>query len=324
MPVKSRRSNKIRNKGRKTKKNIYPMIGCAKNHKHNKNCYNKNNKPILFSSLGNNSCPMCGTNCHCKGKCNCKHNCPGTCYLNRSLKGGSGCGSCGCPIAPLSWKQMNQFGGNIDYGKSQYPPILGTGQNGGTCAVCSQIPVVSPTQNGGNFFKPASPIPGPFVGQAWNTSINQWPGMDGIGANRNYFSPIGKVINNDPALQMMTSDADAGYTTLNSMVGGYEYETKKKEDNKKKKAKRRTTNTRTSSNARTSSNTRTTNTRTSSNTSSKSMSNKNSISSGGGLVPQDLLNLGNDISFNVNSAYNALNGYSAPVNPLPYKDQLTR
>lgn len=310
MPIKSRRSNKIRNKGRKTKKNIYPMFGCAKNHKHNKNCYNKtntNNKTKLFSSLGKKPCPMCGPNCHCKGKCNCKHNCPGTCYLNRTLKGGAGCGSCGCPIAPLSWKQMNQFGGNIDYGESQYPPILGVGQNGGTCAACSQIPVVSPTQSGGNFFKPPAPIPGPFVGQAWNTSINQWPGMDGIGANRNYFSPIGKVINNDPALQMMTPDADAGYTTLNSMVGGYEYETKKKEDNKKKKAKRRTTNTRTSSNA-----------------SSKSMSNKNSISSGGGLVPQDLLNLGNDISFNVKSAYNALNGYSAPVNPLPYKDQLTR
>lgn len=56
---------------------------------------------------------------------------------------------------------------------------------------------------------------------------------------------------------------------------------------------------------------------------STSNSNKNS-SSGGGLIPQDLLNLGSDISFNVKSAYNALNGYSAPVNPLPYKDQLTR
>jgi len=314
MPIKSRRSNKIRNKVRKTRKNPYPMIGCSKKHSHNKNCYNKNNKKNIFSSLGKKSCPNCGPNCHCKGKCNCPPNCPGTCYVK---KGGSGCGSCGCPIAPLSWNQMNQFGGNVNYGESQYPPILGTGQNGGTCATCSQIPVISPTQSGGNFFKPASPIPGPFVGQAWNTSINQWPGMDGIGANRNYFSSIGKVINNDPALQMMTSDADAGYTTLNSMVGGYEYQTKKKEDNKKKKAKRRTTNTRTT-------NARTTNTRTSSNASSKSMSNKNSISSGGGLVPQDLLNLGNDISFNVKSAYNALNGYSAPVNPLPYKDQLTR
>lgn len=301
MPIKSKRSNKIKNRGRKTKKNIYSMIGCAKNHKHNKNYYNRSK---LFSSLGKKSCPNCSTNCHCSSNCNCPPNCPGNCYLNRSLKGGSGCGSCGCPIAPLSWKQMNQFGGNIDYGKSQYPPILGPGQNGGSCNTCSQIPVVSPIQSGGNFYKSAAPVPGPFVGQAWGTSVNQWPGMDGIGANRNFLSPIGKVINNDPALQMLTPDIDAGYRTLNSMVGGYEY---LKKENKKKKAKRRTT-----SNA----STKTTST-------TKSISSKN-ISSGGGLIPQDLLNLGSDISFNVKSAYNALNGYSSPVNPLPYKDQLTR
>jgi len=44
---------------------------------------------------------------------------------------------------------------------------------------------------------------------------------------------------------------------------------------------------------------------------------------GGGLIPQDLVNLGRDASFNFKSAYNALNGYSAPVSPLPYKDQLS-
>jgi hypothetical protein len=36
----------------------------------------------------------------------------------------------------------------------------------------------------------------------------------------------------------------------------------------------------------------------------------------------NLLNLGRDVAFNFKSAYNALNGYSAPTNPLPYKDQL--
>jgi hypothetical protein len=40
------------------------------------------------------------------------------------------------------------------------------------------------------------------------------------------------------------------------------------------------------------------------------------------LVPQDLVNLGRNAMFNIGSAYNGLNGYSAPVNPLPYKDQL--
>jgi len=41
------------------------------------------------------------------------------------------------------------------------------------------------------------------------------------------------------------------------------------------------------------------------------------------LIPQDLVNLGRDVSFNFKSAYNALNGYPAPINSLPYKDQLS-
>ena len=46
-----------------------------------------------------------------------------------------------------------------------------------------------------------------------------------------------------------------------------------------------------------------------------------SIKKGGGLLPQDLVNLGRDMSFNFKSVSNALNGYSAPTNPLPYIDQ---
>ena len=51
-------------------------------------------------------------------------------------------------------------------------------------------------------------------------------------------------------------------------------------------------------------------------------SRSNSIK-GGGLVPQDLVNLGSNFSFNLKSAYNSLNGYKAPIDPLPYKDQLS-
>ena len=43
---------------------------------------------------------------------------------------------------------------------------------------------------------------------------------------------------------------------------------------------------------------------------------------GGGIMPQDLLNLGRDFAFNMESAYNSIRGIPAPVNPLPYKDQL--
>jgi hypothetical protein len=40
------------------------------------------------------------------------------------------------------------------------------------------------------------------------------------------------------------------------------------------------------------------------------------------FVSQDLINLGRQFQFGIGSAYNALAGYSAPVNPLPWRDQL--
>ena len=39
------------------------------------------------------------------------------------------------------------------------------------------------------------------------------------------------------------------------------------------------------------------------------------------FIGQDLLNLGRQFQFGVGSAYNALAGYSAPTNPLPWKGQ---
>jgi len=231
----SKRTRKHNRKGRKTRKQrVVKMVGCSKKM----------------------TCPRCGANCYCKPVCKCPKGCPGNCYLNRSMKkykGGSGCGSCGCPIAPLSWNQMNKYGGknfsqaNVMQGK----PILGIAQNGGN-----------------TFYKPSSPMPGPFTGQSWGAPVDKWPGVDGVSANRNYLSDYGSVIKTDPALQMQLDD---------SKVGGYTYKNKK--------------------------------------TSSSSLS-------GGGFLPQDLTNLGRDFSFNMKSAYNALNGYKAPVNPLPYKDQL--
>jgi hypothetical protein len=39
-------------------------------------------------------------------------------------------------------------------------------------------------------------------------------------------------------------------------------------------------------------------------------------------MTQDLINLGRQFQFGLGSAYNALAGYSSPVNPLPWRDQL--
>lgn len=43
---------------------------------------------------------------------------------------------------------------------------------------------------------------------------------------------------------------------------------------------------------------------------------------GGAFIGQDLINLGRQFQFGVGSAYNALAGYSSPVNPMPWKDQI--
>ena len=129
-------------------------------------------------------------------------------------------------------------------------------QKGGSCG-CSSIP--TPLQNGGSFYKPAPPTPGPFIGQPW--TAKHWPSQGGIGSNNNHYKM--NLYHKDPQT-MMT-------------VGG-----KKKYAKSKYSKKRR----------------------------------------GGGLIPDSILNLGRSLSYNIGSSYNALAGYPAPVNPLPYKDQL--
>jgi len=156
------------------------------------------------------------------------------------MSGGEGCGLYGCPLAPFSWEQMQQQqGGNS------------------SCGTCNQT-------GGNHFYKPPAPIPGPFVGQSWTPKISGWPGVNGIGSDRNYLA------------QNLYNRGDP-QTMMKLYMGG----------SRRNKSKRRRG------------------------------------SRGGGLVPQDVTNLVNDMSFNFKSAYNALNGYSAPTNPLPYKDQLS-
>ncbi len=213
---------KSRKQKRKSgKQKVYKMIGCNKK---NKSCKNKQ------------QCTNCGPNCHCIN-CNCPKGCPGNCYLGRRLtrkhKGGSGCGPNGCPIAPMSWSQMQKFGG-------------------------TSFKAGSNLKGGSNMS-----IPGPFVGQPW--TANAWPGQNGVANDNNYLASYKDVVANDPSYHQSMNAS--GY----NKVGGYK---------------------------------------------------KHSVSiKGGGLIPQDLVNLGRGLMYNVNTAYNALNGYKAPVNPLPYIQQ---
>jgi len=219
MPRKSnKRSNKkkTRTKRRIRTKKQRPimMIGCSKKNK-------------FFSSLGNKGSSKCGSKCH-----------------RKKQKGGTGCGSCGCPMAPLSLEKMNQFGS----------------QKGGNCTQCMT--------GGGNFYKPPAPIPGPILGSPWNTLVKGLPGENGIAGDRNYLASYASSITNDPQQQM---------SMLNS---GYKFGGGRRHNRKTNKR-------------------------------------------GGGFIPTDLLNLGRNVNYSINSTYNTLKGYTPPVNPLPYKHQLT-
>ena len=205
-------------------------------------------------------CPHCGANCFCGPKCNCPKGCPGNCYMHKRMnkKGGSGCGPYGCPVAPLSWSKMQQqqTGGQCVTGCG---PILGIAQNGG----------------GEGFYKPPAPIPGPFVGQPTSGLVSQWPSVDGISGNRNYYDM--NLYKSDPQTMMKVGGAKRGRGRGRS------------------RSSRRT------------------------------MRRKRTKTQKGGLMslaPQELVNLGRQLSFNYQSAYNSLNGVPAPVSPDPWKGQL--
>jgi hypothetical protein len=149
---------------------------------------------------------------------------------------------------------------------------------------CNNIPMGGGNNNNNNSGG-ASLLPGPDVGMPWGKIEYKWPGVDGISGNRNYLSSYADKVGNDPSLQAINDSGYTGKHFLNSIVGG------KRKSYKNKSYKRKN--------------------------SYKSKS-KNRNKSGGGF----LVNLGRDLTFNLNTAYNAINGYPAPVDPLPYKDQL--
>ena len=140
---------------------------------------------------------------------------------------------------------------------------------------------------GGNPFRP---VPAPFVGKPWGPPITDWPGVDGVDGGRNYLAQ--NMYLNDP--QTMMKLEGGGKQRVKTRRAKRGRKTFKKTYHYGKKNIKRNTRI---------------------NTYKKHKR-------GGGLVPQDLVNLGRDFAFHAKSAYNTINGYPLPVNPAPFKDQL--
>ena len=143
------------------------------------------------------------------------------------------------------------------------------GQKGGSCSTCA-APLL---MTGGNKCKMTGgagnngiPYPNGLAGAPWTPASSGWPGVDGVGGNRNYLAP--NEYNVDPQTSMVAAGANRPFS-----IGG----------RRGRKQKGGTTSN---------------------------------------FLSQDLINLGRQFQYGVGSVYNGLLGYSAPVNPMPWKGQL--
>ena len=136
-------------------------------------------------------------------------------------------------------------------------------------------------KKGGGFYKPAAPIPGPIVGNYWKAPQHDWPGVDGIGGNRNIFPMNSYKV--DPQTMMKLGGRGRGRRSRQSRNNR---QSRKKSQSKKKGRGRR--------------------------------------KRGGMPFTQGIVNIGRSIGYTLGSSSNELRGYNAPVNPLPWKDQLTQ
>ena len=177
-----------------------------------------------------------------------------------NLHGGSQKGgNCGCGLL--------SGGGRRKYKKGGCGPLCALGfmvagkkMKGGACNV---------SNNG-------IPYPDGLVGAPYGKDIGGWPGVDGIGGNRNYY--VDNTYKNDVSRQIIDLGPASPFL---GFKGGKRYRNKKGSYTKKQRG--------------------------------GTLSN---------FLGQDLINLGRQFQYGMGSAYNALAGYPAPVNPLPWKGQL--
>jgi hypothetical protein len=160
-----------------------------------------------------------------------------------------------------------------------------------------------PMQLGGNFYKPANLVPSSTAGNPWTPDT--LPGSTNIAGNNGYFK-LNTYSNGDPQTSIKTDSYNLmggskkfkRTKRFKKMKGGYVYE---KDDKTKKRDFIKGSDALTKGR--------------------DALTKGSDALTGGGFIPQELVNIGRGFMYNMNTAYNAVNGQSAPINPLPFKDQ---
>lgn len=304
--MKSRRNIKHKNSKRKGKRSqrVYKQIGCA-------NC----RVAVCFCCGKNHSCnkgcPGCGKkHCPLKTGCSCSK-----CGMKGVMKGGCG------PMCGGSMKPQIMIGGTsvseLAYTGSKFFPTIQPNlamerpsafpspniqQSGGGCGSCgASMPMQSgggcgcgaPMQSGGGNCKTSMPMqtggykpssfPNGLIGDAWGGSVSKWPGVDGVDGGRNYLAP--NMYKVDPQTQGVINERAVQMGGRKCRCGGRKCKCGSRKNRYIAKNRSRYSKR------------------------------------AGGLLPQDLVNLGRNMAFGLGSSFNTVRGYAAPVNPSPFMDQ---
>jgi hypothetical protein len=116
------------------------------------------------------------------------------------------------------------------------------------------------------------------VGNYWKGPYSDWPGVDGIGGNRNIFPMNSYKV--DPQTMMKLGGRGRRRRRTNKRQSIKRGQSKKTGRGRRKR--------------------------------------------GGMPFTQGIVNIGRSLGYTLGSNSNELRGYNAPVNPLPWKDQLTQ
>jgi len=196
--------------------------------------------------------------------------------------------------------------GSIKYGGSTSTNVMkggtcGACQNnvmtGGTCGACQNNVMTggdcgcglkkggTSKQKGGQTINPQG-----LLGNPWGSSPAKWPSVDGISGNRNYSSYNDFKVDPQNALISLGANRPFLFGGKKSGIGGKKSSKggRRKRNNKRTKRRRQ----------------------------------RGGI--GSNFLTQDFINLGRQIQYNMGSTYNALNGYPAPTQVLPWQGQLPR
>jgi hypothetical protein len=287
-----RRKSNSRSGSRKNKsKHSYNMRGCSGSGSRPSCNHYHSNKHNFFAKGIEPKMKMHGKLSSKKCKCAChlnKHHVPECkCNCNQTSKVFGGGDALNLSLA--------YTGKNVPLSPSPYAAYVGKGGNH-AASVNKAYPIVkdtggttgwlnsSQTIRGGGITAPGTSYVNGLVGSSWTSNPETWSGVNGVGGDGNHLSL--NTYNNDVSRQMV--DIGANYP-FNGMLGGG-----------RRRDRCRTGHGRTS----------------------KYSSNHKKTHRGGGLLPQNLVNVGRNFMYNIGASNNEMNGYAVPPKPMPYEGQL--